>query len=918
MRQRLDALIQSLRGAWVRQGVWTVLDQALFAGANFAVNVALARWLDPAGYGAYTVAYTIFLLLGTVHAGYLVEPMLVFGAGRFRGRLAAYLRVLLGAHGRFALAFAALLGLGAAGAWAAGEPTLALALSAFAVGQAAILFQWAMRSACYVRTEPRLAAATGVLYAALMVGGLGALQAAGLLSVATAVGLVSGASLAAGAVIANRLNVPLRRPGDGELTREAAREHRRYGGWAASTGALEWFHGFLPLLLLPLWGGLAAAGALRALYNLVLPVLHVFHALAKLLVPVFVRARERGEGDVLALRVGVGLVAASAVYALAVWAVGAEVLHVVYGGRYDAWAHHLWVVAVVPVGLAVSNVAQALLRAAERPQSVFAARAAASGVAATAGAALVAAFGVAGALLSELLTALAETAVMLALLVRGGREPVTSGGLPGPGGDGAGRRRVLLIAFACGPGRGSEPGQGWAFAHGLARECDVTALVYAGFKRAIDRELAERPVPGLRVVYYRLPFERARHWARGEDRAGFAEQAHYHGWQTGAGWLARRLHREAPFDLVHHVSFMRYWSPSAGRAVDAPFLWGPVGGGESAPRAFYPALSPPGRRAERTRDLARWASSRLPSVRRTARHADLALATTPESASALGRLGASRVETAPASLALGADALRQLGALPAPTSGPVRFVSVGRLLAWKGTALALRAFARALDDAALADAELWVVGDGPERGRLEREAAALGVAGHVRFLGRVPRDEALQILGHAHALIHPSLHDSGGYAVLEALAAGRPVVCLDLGGPGLVVTPETGVVVPAHAPEQAEAGLAAALRLLASDPDLRARMGAAGRARVGERFTWGAVLRDTLGHYAALAGDAGEPFPSPAGAGRQRGGAGPQPSPPPGQGESPPASAGAGSGEGVDPDERNALVGLRAHPVYHP
>ena len=161
MRQRLAALFDSLRGAWVQKGAWTVLDQALFAGANFAVNVALARWLDPAGYGAYTVAFTVFLLLGTVHAGYLVEPMLVFGAGRFRERLGAYLRVLLAGHGRLALAFGAVLGAAAAGAWAVGERTLALALAAFALGQGAVLFQWAMRSACYVRTQPRLAAAAG-------------------------------------------------------------------------------------------------------------------------------------------------------------------------------------------------------------------------------------------------------------------------------------------------------------------------------------------------------------------------------------------------------------------------------------------------------------------------------------------------------------------------------------------------------------------------------------------------------------------------------------------------------------------------------------------------------------------------------------------------------------------------------------
>ena len=720
---------------WLGRGAWTILDQGSFAGANFVVNVLLARWLEPAGYGAYTVAYTLFLLVGVVHAGILAEPMLVFGSTRFEARLERYLRVVLSGHARFSVAAGVVLGLGAAWAWASGQAVLSHALAAFAIGQSAILFQWAMRSACYVRTQPRVAATSGFLYAALIVGGVAALRWAGALDEATGILLMASASGVAGVLIAWRLDVPLRRGADADLAREAVSRHRAYGGWAVGTGVLEWTHGFLPFLLLPLWFGLGETGALRALFNLILPILHLFHASSNLLVPAFVQAdaagRRRQTTRTVSLLFGVATVA----FAAAVSAVGPRVLHLLYDGQYDAYARFLWVVAVLPLALAVSNVAQAMLRAHERPAAVFAARAAAVGVATTLGATAVFVLGVAGALLSDLMTAVTESAVMAVLVRRG---PIVIQESGGHDVDRRGRRHVLVVAFACGPGRGSEPGQGWQTASRLAATHDVTALVYSGFRPVIEAELAARPVAGLRVVYYRLPGEKARHHARGIDRAGVREQLHYLAWTLGAQAVVTRLHEAAPFDAAVHASFMRYWSPSPAAALeDVPFLWGPVGGGETAPAAFVRAMPLGSRVHEALRGMIRAASHWLPAVRTTARRATLALATTDESADRMRRLGAPRVETAAASVALGDLDIARLAALPPPPVGPPTFLFTGRLLDWKNVGLGLRAFARARQDApvAMGGTRFVVVGGGPERGRLEALARTLGIADAVVFRG---------------------------------------------------------------------------------------------------------------------------------------------------------------------------------------
>jgi glycosyltransferase involved in cell wall biosynthesis len=127
--------------------------------------------------------------------------------------------------------------------------------------------------------------------------------------------------------------------------------------------------------------------------------------------------------------------------------------------------------------------------------------------------------------------------------------------------------------------------------------------------------------------------------------------------------------------------------------------------------------------------------------------------------------------------------------------------------------------------------ELWIAGDGPERASLEADAARLGIAKRVRFLGQ--RDDVPDLLEACDVFVLPSRHEGLGVAALEAMARGRPVVASAVGGLGeTVVAEETGLLV---APGDT-AALASALERLIADPALSRRLGAAGAARVSERF----------------------------------------------------------------------------------
>jgi glycosyltransferase involved in cell wall biosynthesis len=407
--------------------------------------------------------------------------------------------------------------------------------------------------------------------------------------------------------------------------------------------------------------------------------------------------------------------------------------------------------------------------------------------------------------------------------------------------------RILLSAYACEPGKGSEPGVGWNQVQQAARFHDVWVMTRTNNRTAIEEALATAPMPNVQWIYIDLP-RWASFWKKGQRGI----RLYYSLWQFVAYCKARKLHGDVALDLAHHVTIVSYWLPTFLAFLPIPFVWGPVGGGESTPRSFCGLFSVHGRASEALREFARALGELNPVVRFTARRAAIALATTTETAARLKALGCRNVSIL-AEGALSEKEIIKLRAFPPSAGAPFRVASVGRLLHWKGFELGLRAFARV--QARVPDAEYWLFGDGAERHRLQRLAIQLGIGKQVRFWGNVARSRVLENLKQCDVLLFPSLHDSGGWVTLEAMAAGRPVVCLDLGGPAVRVTEATGIKVAAIDPEQAITDLTAALLRLETDPIHRAQLAQAGRLRVDQEFNWERTGEKLVRVYEGLLGE---------------------------------------------------------------
>ena len=387
-----------------------------------------------------------------------------------------------------------------------------------------------------------------------------------------------------------------------------------------------------------------------------------------------------------------------------------------------------------------------------------------------------------------------------------------------------------MSAYSCEPGRGSEPGIGWNTVREVAKHHQVWVLTRPDeSKTEIEAELARNPVPNLHFVYFTLPIW-GNGWRWGQSGA---MQIHHYLWQIQAYFVARKLHRQIGFNVIHHVTFAKYSNPSFLSLLPVPFVWGPVSGGESAPSEFWQDFSRSSYAYEIARNLARFLGELDPFVRLTAKRSTVIQATTEETAQQLYLMGVNGVEVVPA-IGLPQKDIDFLSGYSIPDGDRIRFISIGRLLHWKGFHLGLRAFA----SANLPDAEYWILGDGAEFKRLQALAENLGIAQRVKFWGKLSREETLTKLRESHVLVHPSLHDSGGWVCLEAMAAGRPVICLDLGGPAVQVTPETGFKVKASNPNEAVKDIANAMIQLTINPQMRIHMGEAGRKLVRETYSW--------------------------------------------------------------------------------
>lgn len=414
--------------------------------------------------------------------------------------------------------------------------------------------------------------------------------------------------------------------------------------------------------------------------------------------------------------------------------------------------------------------------------------------------------------------------------------------------------RVLLIAEACNPEWTSVPLVGFNLYEAVQREADVTLVTQVRNRAALERRFgSSRRMEFIDSEALASPFHKlGRMLTLGRGLGWTTRQAvmwlPYLYFEKLVWKRFREEIRGGGFDLIHRVTPLTptYPSPIASWC-DLPFILGPLNGGLPWPKGTARV-----RLAEMEwLSYARGAYKLLPYVRRTYRRAAKVICGSRYTMTSLPR-GAAGKTVYLSENGIDPERFHATGRAPPSAIKPFRILFVGRLVPYKGAHHVIRAFA---GSARLRErAEVVIVGDGPERGRLEALAGELGVAEKVRFTGALPQAEVAEMFRRSSVFAFPSIREFGGAVVMEALACGLPCVVADYGGPAELITAESGTTAPVLRGEAMSAAVRERLEALAGDPDRLDAMSRAGAAWAAEHYTWsakaariGALYTEALG-----------------------------------------------------------------------
>ena len=411
--------------------------------------------------------------------------------------------------------------------------------------------------------------------------------------------------------------------------------------------------------------------------------------------------------------------------------------------------------------------------------------------------------------------------------------------------------RVLLSAYQCGSGMGSVSQIGWEWYQRLSKVCQITLLTHIRNREAL--EASGIPVEDSSVIFidtewFAGPLYRFASFCfpRSEHPRFLVASLDFFVYD----WLAVRkasqlIKSGQDWDVVHEVTPVSPMAATRLYKLGIPLVLGPWNGAMASPTTFPEIMKAESKWLYPLRNFGRVIDFLIGSTRNAA----LILTATR---STLAGISAGNRSKCRFLLENGVDLnLFKFQEWPsAPSdSNPLHIVFVGRLLPFKGVSMLLEAL-----NAVSFPVQLTIVGEGPERVNLETLTAEFGISEKVEFTGNLPLNEIGKIMQQAHVFCLPSVRESGGAVLLEAMAVGRPVIAIDFGGPAEIVDEGVGVKLPATGKADVVQGLIKQFESVRQQPEVWKVRGEEGRLRVENNYSWDAKIARAIEFYGELIG----------------------------------------------------------------
>lgn len=405
--------------------------------------------------------------------------------------------------------------------------------------------------------------------------------------------------------------------------------------------------------------------------------------------------------------------------------------------------------------------------------------------------------------------------------------------------------KVLLVAFQCAPEGGSVSMIGWNWVRYLHKHVALHLVTHIRHREILEPDLPENiTVTYIDTEWFSRPFYRLANKIVGNSQhlLFMVSNLDFLLFSRKALKVLRPLHKETPFDLCHVVTPVTPVAPHRFGTLGPPTLLGPLNGGLPFLKGFPEIGSEERAWLYRMRLLARLISKCFGTFRR----AEVIFSATRCNDRELGAKLASKAYR------MCENGVHEVSQTvhpfpPMPPENDLELLFVGRLIPIKGLRMLVEALHGVLH------VNLTIVGRGPYENELKKMVKKLHMEDRVRFLGYQKPDQLPSIYRSCHLHVLPSVRESGGATILEAMAEGRPTLALNQGGPAEYITDDTGILIPCKNSEQVISELRKQIKDLREDPSILPRMAVACLNRVRRHYTWAAKTKEILEVYERVA-----------------------------------------------------------------
>lgn len=416
--------------------------------------------------------------------------------------------------------------------------------------------------------------------------------------------------------------------------------------------------------------------------------------------------------------------------------------------------------------------------------------------------------------------------------------------------------RPLILADDCNPEWPSLPVVGFKTARALANHCDALVVTQIRNKpNLVKHGLGKADVMFIDTEAIAAPIHKLSTAIRGGSATGWTTAVAftypmYIAFETAIWRKLRRDIQNGRFDLIHRLTPMSPTTPSPMASWSpVPFVLGPLNGGLPWPPQFKAELQREREWLSRVRSVHRM----LPYYKSTYRDSAAILAAFEHTRNDLDPGVADRVIDFP-EVGVDPDQFAPKAASDQPRER-LTAIFAGRLVPYKLPEVVVRAFAEQPD---LRNHRLVVVGDGPERPRLEAIVEEYGLADCVELVGWKTQDEVAELLRQSDVFLFPSIRELGAGVVVEAMASGLPCVVVDYGAPGVLVGKERGVAVPLSDRETLTREFGKALGRLFEAPEQLHEMGQRAQEHALRYYSWDAKAKKFMDVYRWVLGETSE------------------------------------------------------------